>query len=545
MRRSIKILALVAILVGGLATTYVSNNDKLFEIAKNIELFANLYKEINTYYVDELEPSQLMKTGVDAMVNSLDPYTNYISESQIEGYRFITEGRYNGIGAESQQLGDFLTIMELYEGQPADKAGLKVGDQIMAVDGKDAKGKNASAVEGILRGFPGTEVDLLIHRPGEEGNRTITLVREEVKVKNVPYYNMLTDDIGYVALTTFTRAAGDNVADAVRDLQAKNPDMKGVVLDLRGNGGGLLTEAVNVTNVFIPKNKLVATTKGKVKEWDRGFSTLNPPVDDEIPLVVLINNRSASASEIVCGAIQDYDRGVLLGQRSYGKGLVQNHRDIGYNAKVKLTTAKYYIPSGRCIQAVEYENGEPVDIPEDKRTPFKTINNGRIVYDGGGVKPDFVIDKDGSSNILKMLDRSHVVFDYVTKYCQNKNEVDPVEDLYFSDFEDFIAYVKESDFDYDTDTEEALSKLKEQAEEAGYSIGSELAAIEQSILKTKQAELSKHKEPIIDMIEKEIAGRYYYQKGKVQIGLRNDPEVQEAIAVLNNSKQYKELLKGK
>ncbi|MEM9849472.1 MAG: S41 family peptidase, partial [Bacteroidota bacterium] len=434
MRRNIKVLALLFLVTAGIAATTISRNDKLFEIAKNIELFANLYREINTYYVDELEPAQLMKTGVDAMVNSLDPYTNYISESQIEGYRFITEGRYNGIGAESIKIGDFLTITELYEDQPADKAGLKVGDQIMAVDGKDARGKNAEAVEEILRGFPGTEVDLLIHRPGETGNRTITLVREEVKIKNVPYYSMLNEDIGYVALTTFTRAAGDNVADAVRDLQAESPDMKGVVLDLRSNGGGLLMEAVNVSNIFLPKNKLIVTTKGKVQEWDRSFSTLNTPVDEEIPLVVLINNRSASASEIVCGSIQDYDRGVLLGQRSYGKGLVQNHRDIGYNAKVKLTTAKYYIPSGRCIQAVEYENGEPVDIAEDKRTPFNTINNGRVVYDGGGVKPDLVIDKDGSSNILKTLDRTHVVFDYVTQYCQGKSEMEAVDNIYFKDF---------------------------------------------------------------------------------------------------------------
>lgn len=545
MHRNIKIIALVLILFGGLATTYVHKNDKLFEIAKNIELFANLYREINTYYVDDLEPSQLMKTGVDAMVNSLDPYTNYISESQIEGYRFITEGRYNGIGAESIQIGDFLTITELYEDQPADKAGIKIGDQIVAVDGKDAKGKNAQAVEDILRGFPGTEVDLLIHRPGEAGNRTVTLVREEVKVKNVPYYSMLDKDIGYIALTTFTRAAGENVADALRDLQAENPDLQGVVLDLRSNGGGLLTEAVNVTNVFIPKNELVVTTKGKVREWDRSFNTLNVPVDEEIPLVVLINNRSASASEIVCGSIQDYDRGVLLGQRSYGKGLVQNHRDIGYNAKVKLTTAKYYIPSGRCIQAVEYENGEPVDIAEDKRTPFKTINNGRIVYDGGGVKPDLVIDKDGSSNILKILDKSHIVFDFVTQYCQGKKTMNDVETLRFNDFNNFLNYVSKRNFDYDTDTEDILKKLEMQAKDEGYRINAEIDAIRSNILATKRAELMKYQKPIVDMIEKEIAGRYYYQRGKVQIGLRNDEEVQEAIAVLNNPTRYKSLLKGR
>ncbi len=545
MHKKIKILALALVLLGGVAATTINNNDKMFEIAKNIEIFAKLYQELNTFYVDEIDPSAFMKIGIDAMVNSLDPYTNYLSESQIEGYRLITEGRYNGIGAESAQIDGTLTIMELYQDQPADKAGLKVGDQIMAVDGKDAKGKNIDAVEEILRGFPGTEVDLLIHRPGETGNRTVTLVREEVKMKNVPHYSMIDDEVGYIALTTFTREAGANVADALRDLQTQQPDMKGVVLDLRGNGGGLLTEAVNVTNVFIPRNKTVVSTRGKIQEWDRDFGTLNEPVDDEIPLVVLINNRSASASEIVSGAIQDYDRGILLGQRSYGKGLVQNHRDLGYNAKVKLTTAKYYIPSGRCIQAVEYENGEPVDIAEEKRVAFNTLNNNRVVYDGGGVKPDIVVDKDGSSNLLKTLDRSHTVFDYVTKYCQDKPSVAPVESLQFKEFSDFLSYVTERNFDYNSATENLLNKLEEAANEDGYRIDAEVESLRANIAATKRTELMKYEPAIVDMIEKQIAGRYYYQKGKVQIGLRNDPEVQEAIEVLKDQERYRSVLLGR
>ncbi len=541
MKKSLKIFGLVAVLLVGMATTVV-NNDKYFEIAKNIELFANMYREINTLYVDEIEPSELMRIGVDAMMESLDPYTNYISESQIEGYRYINEGRYNGIGGASQKIGEYLTIVELYEDQPADKAGLKVGDQILAIDGKEAKGKDAEALENILRGFPGTEVELLIRRPGEKKEFAVTVVREELEVKNVPYHGMVSNGIGYLALTTFTRQAGSNVANAVKALKEEDPNLKGIIFDLRGNGGGLLTEAVNVSNVFVPKNELVVTTKGKVKDWDRSFNTLGPAIDEEIPLVVLIDGKSASASEIVSGVIQDYDRGVLLGQRSYGKGLVQNTRDIGYNSKVKVTTAKYYIPSGRCIQAVEYKDGEPVDIPESERTAFKT-RSGRTVYDGGGVKPDMIIDLDGNSNILKMLEKHHIIFDYVTDYCKDKPEVAEVENLRFSDFNNFLAYVNGRNFDYDTETEKLLKQMDETASVDGFNLDTELGAVREKIITTKRSEIQKYSEAITDMIEKEMAGRYYYQEGKVRIGLRNDKEIQDAISLLNNKSEYQRYLK--
>lgn len=544
MRKNIQFGVLLVLLVFGLfSVAFVKDNNKFFEISKNIEIFANVYREVNTYYVDEIEPSQLMRVGIDAMVESLDPYTNYISESQIEGYRFITEGRYNGIGASSETIKDLITITELYEGQPADKAGLKVGDRILAIDGKVTKGKTEEDINNILRGFPGTEVELLIERPGKTEPFSVKLLRDEVEAKNIPYSGKIADHIGYINLSTFTRDAGANVADALRTLQGEDPDLKGVVLDLRGNGGGLLNEAVNVANVFIPKNELVVTTRGKVKEWDRSFKTLNVPVDTEIPLVILINNRSASASEIVSGVIQDYDRGVIIGQLSYGKGLVQNTRDIGYNAKVKLTTAKYYIPSGRCIQAVEYDNGEPIDIPENERTPFKT-RNGRKVLDGGGVKPDLVIDRDGSSNVLKQLDKGHIIFDFVTNYCASKAQVDPVETLRFTDFDTFIEYVASRNFDYDTETEKLITKLETKAREEGFSLGLSLETVKQQIRATKAQELTQFKDAIVDMIEKEIAGRYFYKKGSVQVGLRNDLEVQEAIKLLNEPARYQSMLKS-
>lgn len=519
-----------------------SNNSKYFEIAKNIELFANLYKEINTYYVDEIEPSKFMRIGVDAMVSSLDPYTNYISEAQIEDFRFVQEGKYHGIGIESRKMGDYFTVTELFKEQPADKAGLRVGDQIIAIDGKDAKGKSEEDIEEILRGFPGTEVILQIRRPGKNEDFKVKIIREDVKVENVPHHDIIAENIGYVSLTTFTRDAGSNVAKALKDLKDKNPNLKGVVFDLRGNGGGLLLEAINVTNIFIPKNELVATTKGRVKDWDRSFRTLNNPVDTEIPVVVLINNRSASASEIVAGAIQDYDRGVLIGQRSFGKGLVQNTRDIGYNAKVKMTTAKYYIPSGRCIQAVEYENGEPVDIPDEKRTPFKT-RNGRQVFDGGGVSPDILIDRDGSSNVLRQLERSNIIFDYVTQYCAGKESVGELMNLKFNDFKSFLDFVEMQNFQYNTKTEKLLKELEDQSEKDGYAMKATLDNIKKEMVKTKRAELMKYEDTITDIIEKEIAGRYFYQEGAVKIGLRNDIEIKEAIRLLNDPSRYKELLK--
>ena len=544
MKRLIKASFLLLVFALTMATTFTSDNNKNFEISKNIEIFANLYKELNTYYVDDIEPGKLMRTGIDAMVGSLDPFTNYISESDIEGYRFITEGKYNGIGAQSRKIGDYVTITELYKDQPADKAGLKVGDQIIAVDGKDAKGKTLDELNDVLRGFPGTFVELTIRRPGKPGDFKISLSRDEVDVPNVPYSGMLSDGIGYVTLSTFTRDAGKNVADAVKSLKDQNPDLKGIVFDLRGNGGGLLNEAVNVANVFIPRNELVVTTKGKVKEWDRAFKTLSAPIDENIPLAVLIDKGSASASEIVCGVIQDYDRGVLLGQRSYGKGLVQNTRDIGYNAKVKLTTAKYYIPSGRCIQSVEYKNGEPLDIPDNKRTPFKT-RNGRTVLDGGGVKPDVLLDSPMDGGVVKTLVEQNVIFDYVTQYCLKNPTIAAVEQYKFSGFDDFIKFLENRGFDYETDSEKILRELKEKAGKDGYAIDADIKSVEAKIKAVKKDAILQNQSAIVDLIEKEIVGRYYYQLGKVKIGLRNDKEIQEAIRLLNDATKYTQLLQSK
>ncbi|GJM31600.1 MAG: peptidase S41 [Saprospiraceae bacterium] len=540
-QRMIKVAAVFLVMAIGMATTMKVENNRYFDILKNIEIFTNLYKEVNTYYVDEIDPGELMRTGIDAMMASLDPFTNYISETDIEGYRFMTEGRYRGIGAQSRKIGDFVTITELYQDQPADKAGVKVGDQVIAVDGKDVVGKAPDQVNDILRGFPGTEVELTLRRPGQKGDIKLKLTRDEVNVPNVPYSGMVSDDYGYIALTTFTRDAGRNVANALKELEAANPDMKGVILDLRENGGGLLNEAVNVSNVFIPRGELVATTKGKVKDWDRSFKTTGQPIDVDIPLTVLINKNSASASEIVSGVFQDYDRGVLIGQLSYGKGLVQNTMDVGYNSKVKITTAKYYIPSQRCIQSVEYANGEPVHIADEKRTPFKT-RNGRTVLDGGGVKPDVYIKKASEGGVIKGLIDQHLIFDFVTEYCLGKEKIAEVEDFHFTEFDKFVHFLSEKEFQYDSESESLLKKLQKASANEGFKFDSNIKNIQLNIEEAKKDEVIRHKEEIIDQIEKEIASRYYYQLGAIKMGLRNDAEIKEAIAVMSDPGRYNKIL---
>jgi carboxyl-terminal processing protease len=539
------------LVVGAAALSLVAANErtdhgKYFEISKNIEIFTNLYKELNTYYVDDLDPSKLMRTGVDAMLNSLDPYTNYISESDIEGYRYITEGKYNGVGASFDKTGDYVFVTDIFDSSPSQKAGLKAGDKIVAVDGKSAKGKGIEEVGDVLKGAPGTDVELTIARPqldGVDKTMKIKVVRDEVTEKNVPYFGMLNDKVGYIILTTFTRDAGENVEKAFKELKDKNPGMKSLIFDLRGNGGGLLNEAVNICNIWIPKGEMVVTTKGKVVDWDRGFKTLNPSVDEQMPIVVLVDKGTASASEIVSGTLQDYDRAVVVGQRSYGKGLVQNVRDIGYNSKLKLTTAKYYIPSGRCIQAVKYDKGAPVELPDSACAKFKT-RGGREVLDGGGIKPDMLLDKDSDVGLMKTLKDKFFLFDYVTQFALKNPTIAEPQKFRFTEFEEFVAFLGKRNFQYDSESEKLLKKLKKESKKEKYAtIDAELQAIESKITVDKKNDLQKHKAEIVNEIEKEIVSRYYFENGLIKIGLRNDIEIQESIKLLDNMTQYKAILK--
>ena len=536
-----KLFGLAALAFLTISTTVSTDQNDYFDISKNLEIFTNLYKEINTYYVDELDPSTLMRTGIDAMLESLDPYTNYISETEIEAFRYITEGRYNGIGAQIETIDEYPTIMQPHQDSPADKAGLKAGDQVIEVDGQSARNKTADELNEILKGFPGTEVELTIRRPGENRNLKINLVRDQVHVPSVPYYGMVTPEVGYVALTVFTRNAGRDVGDAIRTLKAENPGMQSLIFDLRGNPGGLLAEAVNISNLFIPKGELVVTTKGKVRDWDRSFKTLNQPFDEEMPLVVLINNKSASASEIVSGVLQDLDRGVLMGQQSYGKGLVQNTRDVGYNSRVKLTTAKYYIPSGRCIQSVRYEDGEPVNIPDEERATFYT-RNGRTVLDGGGVKPDVFIEPVTDREVIQALMDQHMIFHFATQYVLDNPAIEDVEDFRFNDFPQFLSFLQGRNFSFETDSEIHLKEVRASATEENYDLTAEIDGLLAAIQQAKTDELNDNKETILDLIEKEIASRYGYEKGRLQIGVRNDPEVAEAVKLLGDSARYQSLL---
>lgn len=536
MNKSIKILGLVTILMVGMSAIVIQN-DKLFEITKNIEIFANAFQKLNTNYVDEIDPSELMRIGIDAMVSSLDPYTNYISESQIESYRLANEGKYQGMGAVIEKVGDYITIIEAYEDGPSLKAGLKVGDQIIEVNGFKTKGKSTDEMNAIAKGVAGTVMNLRVKRPGENKELDIELIRGETAIPNVPYSGRVADNIGYISLTVFTQNAGKNISEALVKLK-KDEGLDGVILDLRDNGGGLLREAIAICNIFLPQGMEVVTTKGKIKERDRTFSTMRPAIDPEIPIVVLTNKSSASASEIVSGVIQDYDRGVVMGQRTFGKGLVQNVEEIGYNSRVKLTTSKYYIPSRRCIQAVKYENGEPVDIPDAERSKFKTAN-GRVVLDGGGVAPDVKLPAKDHSEFTKALIDDKIIFKYVNEYTSDIDSIEAPGEYEFTDYSEFKSFVKNSGFVFKSELENKIEELKKDADKeivGNFDILlTKLNGMQTEHLETFQEEIKKE-------IEIQIVTRYHFQSGKAKQKLNGDSEIQEAIALLNDSARYNKIL---
>ncbi len=533
------------LLIGFLATSFTFvKKDRLYEISKNIEIFVKAYKELNANYVDDLDPHKLMKIGLDAMVNSLDPYTNYISESQVESYRINTEGKYEGIGATVKKIGSYLTIIEPYQNSPLQKAGVMAGDQVVSVSGKSTKDKTVEEVTQFVRGVPGTKLKLEINRPSTGESFDLDIERGSVEVPNVPYSGMVDDKIGYISLTTFTPNATKNISKAFKKLKRDNENLEGLILDLRYNGGGLLREAIDICNLFIPQGEEVVFTKGKVRERDRNFNTTKPPLDLDIPLAILINKRSASASEIVSGVIQDLDRGVLLGQRSFGKGLVQNTMELGYNSRIKLTTSKYYIPSGRCIQGTEYDNGEPVDIPDSERSTFKT-KNGRPVLDGGGVTPDVIMDEKEVPVVLEKLLEENVIFNYVTDYvAKNPNQDSTVQAVVFDGFDDFKTFLKSQDFSYETETEDQLQALKDAIQEDGYSnlLESDIAALDQRIEQEKIGAVDAAQADIINAIQEDIASRYFYQSGRAFQKLADDREVETAIEILRDQTKYKQLL---
>lgn len=522
--------------------------DNYFEISKNIDIFTTLYKEVNTYYVDEIEPSKFMRSGIDAMLESLDPYTNFISEAETEDYRFQVTGQYGGIGATIGTRENEIIITEPYEGFPAQKEDLRPGDVLLEIDGKTMKGKTTSDVSKLLKGQPKTKVKLKIRREGT-GELIKEITREEIHVKNVPYYGMVNENIGYIKLTGFTNDAGKEVKDALTELK-KNEKLSSVILDVRGNPGGLLHEAVNVVNVFVSKGQEVVSTKGKAKEWDKTYNTLGQPVDTEIPLVVLTNRGSASASEIVSGTIQDLDRGVIIGQRTFGKGLVQSTRPLTYNTQLKVTTAKYYIPSGRCIQALDYshrnEDGSVGTVPDSLKKEFKT-KSGRKVYDGGGVHPDLETKNKPLSAIAQTLLYKQIIFDFATSYHAKNPSIAPARSFNITenDFQNFISFAKSRNYEYNTKAEQSLEEFRKKAEEEKYfeAVKETYEKMKQQLKHDKEADLLKNKNEIIELLEEEIARRYYYQRARVETSFDNDPEIQEAISLFGNMNKYRSLLK--
>lgn len=525
--------------------------DNFFEISKNLEIFTTTYKELNSNYVDDIDPAKLMRTGIEAMVESLDPYTNYISESEVEDYRFMTTGQYGGVGATIFQRDKNIYIREIYEGYAAQKAGLRAGDQLVEIDGKSLYGKSNAEVSKFLKGQAGTELSILVKRDGEEKPFKVAVKRVDIQIDNVPYYGMVNEDIGIIILQGFTQNASREVTHALRELK-KNPNLKGVILDLRGNPGGLLHEAVNISNIFVNKGEFAVDTRGKNKEANKKYYTINDPVDANIPLAVLTSSSSASASEIVSGVIQDLDRGVIVGQRTFGKGLVQTTRPLSYNAQLKITTAKYYIPSGRCIQALDYSNrnedGSVGKIPDSLIKEFKT-KSGRKVYDGGGVAPDFAMDASSYSIVTQTLLNKNIIFDYVGKYV-NLHPTPPnlnTFSLSKAEYTQFIDYVKTTNFDYETKSEKILDDYKEAAIKEKYydAVKNDFEQLKSKLLHDKNADLLKFEKEIKEILEEEIVARYYYQKGRIQQSLKNDIEVKKAIEVLNDKQLYTNTLKYK
>lgn len=528
-------------------------SDNYFEISKNLEVFASLFKELNESYVDPIEPGKAMKTGIDAMLAELDPYTNYITEDDIQNYRFQTTGSYGGIGSTVIQKDGFVAIDEPYEDSPTQQAGLKAGDLIIAIDGNSTAGKSVSDVSDFLKGSPGTKVKLTIKDAFTQAESEKTITRGQIKVTSVPFAGFVgnNQDIAYVRLTQFTQKCSNLLLQNLDSLKRVKPNMKGIVLDLRGNPGGLLDESVDICNLFIDKNELVVSTKGKAKEWDKDFKTSRPVWDKNIPITVLINSSSASASEIVSGTLQDLDRAVIIGQKSFGKGLVQTTKPLSYNAKLKVTTAKYYTPSGRCIQAIDYSNrkedGSLGKIADSLKTKFKT-KNGRTVFDGGGVEPDVKVKAEKLGPIIPTLFKKYYIFDYATYYVKNHAEISSAGEfkLSDSDFENFRIWLKDKDYSYKTEAEKTLEKFKKAAEKEQYfaSIKKDYEALESALSHDKEQDLVKNKKQIMMSLQNEIVSRYYYQRGKFENGLIDDIELAKAVELLNDPAAYNKILAG-
>lgn len=544
-RKSTFFLAILTVVLFSFFTT--NRSDKYFEIAKNLDIFATLFKEINAYYVDEINPSKFMREGIDAMLDNLDPYTNYIPEDEIEDYRTQMTGQYGGIGAIIGTKNNKPMILMPYEGFPAHKSGLMIGDEIVAVDGIDVSKKSTTDISKLLKGQAGTEVRVTIRRVGVPDKFDIILKREKIKIENVPYYGMIDSKIGYIKLSEFTANASKDVKNALISLKEKGASS--IILDLRDNPGGLLQEAINISNIFIHKDKPIVSTKGKTSSWNKVYYATNAPTDTEIPIAVLTSSRSASASEIVSGVIQDYDRGVIIGQRTFGKGLVQATHQLSYNAQLKITVAKYYTPSGRCIQAIDYskknEDGDATKIPDSLRNSFKT-KNGRTVYDGGGITPDIEVTKKNLHPIVSSLLSKNLIFDYASLYVSKNKTIKPARLFEISDAEynDFINFLKDKDYDYTTKVESTIAELEKHSKTEKYydGIKDQIESLKKQVSHNKEKDLITFKDEIKVQLKQEIVSRYYLQKGLIEATFDTDEDILAAVNILKNKDEFNRIL---
>ena len=547
-RKMKALVALAALLPSFTTTISAQNNDRAFEVARQIDIFSEAYKVLDTYYVDTLDAQKVIRTGIDAMFSSLDPYTEYYPEDDADDLKMLTQAKYEGIGSIIRMQKDSTVIIaDLYEGMPAANSGLQVGDVLLKIDNKDLKGLKTADVSKLLRGEPGTSLMLKFQRPGESKPRTVKITRQSIKISAQPYYGMV-NNTGYINLHQFTNDCFTYVRKAVISL--KEQGATSIVIDLRDNGGGSLEQAVKIVNLIVPKGEKIVETKGKVRASSSIHETKDTPLDLNIPLAVLVNNNSASASEIVAGSLQDLDRAVIVGRRTYGKGLVQIIRELPYNANMKLTTAKYYIPSGRCIQEIDYkmrradnESGKSAQAEAD--SVFYTKNN-RKVISGKGIAPDVTVKLDTVQNIVMYLSNDDVITKYGTKYFQSHQKPASVQDFALTDqdFEDFKKMVIESDFKYDKLSDKQLSRLKEVAVFEGYyeDAKAEFEALENKLTHNLEYDLDRCKKDICKLLSTEIIKRWYYESGVIQESIKDDPDLNKAIEILNDKDEYNKIL---
>ena len=520
-----------------------------FETSKQLDVFNALFKELDMFYVDTVDAKTIVRNGIDYMLSKLDPYTVYYSEDEMTDFKYLTTGEYAGIGSVISQRDGKIIISDPYEGMPAALAGLQPGDEILEIDGESLTGKTTAQASEKLKGQPNTIVKIKYQRPGEKKPRTIDITRKRIQMDPVKYYGVVEDNIGYIYLSSFTDQSAAGVKTAFDDLK-KNKQITSLILDLRDDPGGLMNDAIQLVNMFIPKGELVLSTKGKIKQWERTYRTTQDPVDAEIPLVVLVNRGSASSSEIVAGALQDLDRAVIIGSRTFGKGLVQSSRDLPFNGSLKVTTSKYYIPSGRCIQAIDYSHRNPdgsvAAVPDSLASVFYT-SKGREVKDGGGITPDFVVEEKKIPSIIYYLMSDYIIFDYATEYKQKHKEISPVADFFITDedYQQFKTFVKDKNFDYDRQSAKAMNVLKETMTFEGYMdvASAELTALEEKLKPDLDRDLDLYKDVISKYMAEEIVKRYYYQKGEIIETLKGDADLKKAIEVLSDKTLYNETLK--